>query len=224
MSTVEEKRLSYSATEIDEKLAATDAIESKVDKETGKGLSTNDYTTAEKNKLAGLSNYDDTGIKAAIAKVVDDGSKNTFTTSISSSNRATFTENGGVISVEGTGTWARVMFKVNCIVGQNVLSLKVDSVSSSACKVIIAKNADATGQIAAEAITTAGNVAIQFTTDNEEVYVVLYVNNSSTQGNTSLTVSNVMLCTKAEWDISQAYKPYVPTNRELYEMILAMQE
>lgn len=29
----------------------------KVDKETGKGLSTNDYTTSEKSKLAGLSNY-----------------------------------------------------------------------------------------------------------------------------------------------------------------------
>ena len=29
----------------------------KVDKVEGKGLSTNDYTTAEKNKLAGLSNY-----------------------------------------------------------------------------------------------------------------------------------------------------------------------
>lgn len=29
----------------------------KVDKVSGKGLSTNDYTTAEKNKLAGLSNY-----------------------------------------------------------------------------------------------------------------------------------------------------------------------
>lgn len=43
------------------------ALNAKVDKETGKGLSTNDYTTAEKNKLAGLSNYDDTGIKADIA-------------------------------------------------------------------------------------------------------------------------------------------------------------
>lgn len=29
----------------------------KVDKVSGKGLSTNDYTTADKNKLAGLSNY-----------------------------------------------------------------------------------------------------------------------------------------------------------------------
>lgn len=31
--------------------------DSKVDKETGKGLSTNDYTTAEKTKLAGLNNF-----------------------------------------------------------------------------------------------------------------------------------------------------------------------
>ena len=32
-------------------------LNNKVDKETGKGLSTNDYTTDEKNKLAGLNNY-----------------------------------------------------------------------------------------------------------------------------------------------------------------------
>lgn len=38
----------------------------KVDKEEGKGLSTNDFTTAEKNKLAGLSNYNDTEIKNSI--------------------------------------------------------------------------------------------------------------------------------------------------------------
>lgn len=35
----------------------SESIDNKVDKISGKGLSTNDYTTAEKNKLAGLSNY-----------------------------------------------------------------------------------------------------------------------------------------------------------------------
>ncbi len=39
----------------------------KVDKEPGKGLSANDYTTADKNKLAGLANYDDTGIRQELA-------------------------------------------------------------------------------------------------------------------------------------------------------------
>lgn len=41
-------------------------ISGKVDKEVGKGLSTNDYTTAEKQKLAGLSNYDDSRVLASI--------------------------------------------------------------------------------------------------------------------------------------------------------------
>lgn len=38
----------------------------KQDSETGKGLSTNDYTTAEKEKLADLENYDDTEVKGDI--------------------------------------------------------------------------------------------------------------------------------------------------------------
>ena len=38
----------------------------KVDKINGKGLSTNDYTTAEKNKLASLEDYDDSVVKSDI--------------------------------------------------------------------------------------------------------------------------------------------------------------
>lgn len=41
-------------------------IEGKVDKQTGKGLSTNDYTTEEKNKLAGLTNYNDSEVRELI--------------------------------------------------------------------------------------------------------------------------------------------------------------
>lgn len=43
------------------------AVNNKVDKVAGKGLSTNDYTNAEKSKLAGLKNYDDTKLKKEIA-------------------------------------------------------------------------------------------------------------------------------------------------------------
>ena len=46
--------------------ALNSAIGNKVDKVSGKGLSTNDYTTAEKEKLSSLSNYDDTAIKSQI--------------------------------------------------------------------------------------------------------------------------------------------------------------
>lgn len=51
----------YNKTEIDSMLG------DKVDKEDGKGLSTNDYTDEEKAKLASLSNYDDSEMAGAIS-------------------------------------------------------------------------------------------------------------------------------------------------------------
>lgn len=45
----------------------TTAIAGKVDKVAGKGLSTEDYTTAEKTKLADLENYDDTAITSRVS-------------------------------------------------------------------------------------------------------------------------------------------------------------
>ena len=47
-------------------------IANKVDKVEGKGLSTEDYTTAEKEKLAGLKNYDDAEIKKDIQDLESD--------------------------------------------------------------------------------------------------------------------------------------------------------
>lgn len=44
----------------------TKLIEGKVDRQTGKGLSTNDYTTEEKNRLAGLTNYNDSEVRKLI--------------------------------------------------------------------------------------------------------------------------------------------------------------
>lgn len=41
-------------------------IAGKVDRQPGKGLSTNDYTTEEKNKLAGLTNYNDSEVRELI--------------------------------------------------------------------------------------------------------------------------------------------------------------
>lgn len=46
--------LSTTSTNPVENRVITNALDNKVDKETGKGLSTNDFTTAEKNKLAGI--------------------------------------------------------------------------------------------------------------------------------------------------------------------------
>lgn len=44
-------------------------LNNKVDSEIGKGLSTNDYTTAEKNKLAGFSSAENYALKSDIVNV-----------------------------------------------------------------------------------------------------------------------------------------------------------
>lgn len=51
----------------DKRISTENLLKGKVDKVAGKSLSTNDYTDAEKQKLAGLENYDDTAISARVA-------------------------------------------------------------------------------------------------------------------------------------------------------------
>lgn len=46
-------------------------VSGKVDKVVGKGLSSNDYTDADKLKLTGLGNYDDTQMRKLIAGKAD---------------------------------------------------------------------------------------------------------------------------------------------------------
>lgn len=59
----------YTGTEVE---AILDSVEGKVDKVDGKQLTTEDFTTALKTKLDGLSNYDDTTIQAAVEKLRTD--------------------------------------------------------------------------------------------------------------------------------------------------------
>ena len=56
----------YTKQESDAKYATIEVVNTKVDKVVGKQLSTEDYTSEEKEKLAGLSNYDDSKVKEDI--------------------------------------------------------------------------------------------------------------------------------------------------------------
>ena len=59
----------YKGSEVEELL---DSIDNKVDKVDGKQLSTEDFTTLLKQKLDGLSNYDDTEIQETVSKLRTD--------------------------------------------------------------------------------------------------------------------------------------------------------
>ena len=106
----------YDDTEIKNEIA--DLQNSKVDKVIGKGLSTNDYTTEEKEKLAALENYDDTMIKSDIANKVDNDifvAENLihypYNNDTATSGGITFTDNeDGSITLTGSVTKANTNY------------------------------------------------------------------------------------------------------------------
>lgn len=76
----------------DNTTAITALQNGKVDKVAGKQLSTEDFTTAEKNKLAGLNNYDDTQVQADISTLmadVEELGNELSTTNVNLNNEAT---------------------------------------------------------------------------------------------------------------------------------------
>ena len=83
-----------STTDLMSQKAVTDELDTKVDIEAGKGLSTNDYTTAEKSKLA--------DIEAEANKTTIVQTTGTSTTSVMSQKAVTDAMSGGVVTEMGT--------------------------------------------------------------------------------------------------------------------------
>ena len=101
-------------------------------------------------------------------------------------------------------------------------TLASDDTDATVCQIIFR---DADLETIVEPKPTRGtNVAVNVTLDRPCTKITIRASNTyaNAEGDT-LTIADVMLCTKAAWDASQAYEPYAPTNRELYEMILALQ-
>ena len=95
----------YSQNEVDTALA------DKVDKVAGKGLSQENYTSEEKTKLASLENYDDTDIRAEIAKKAD-------TTSIPS--KVSVLENDSKYQTESDVTTTLSDYATKTYVGEQI--------------------------------------------------------------------------------------------------------
>ncbi|MDE5854432.1 MAG: hypothetical protein K2H19_05155, partial [Ruminococcus sp.] len=84
-------------------------LSDKVDKVSGMGLSTNDFTNAAKSKLDNLSNYDDTDVKADIANMVEQTALNRSTLGYQSKNllkntATTQTKSGVTFTVNSDGS------------------------------------------------------------------------------------------------------------------------
>lgn len=238
------------------------ALSDKVDKQAGKGLSTNDFTTAEQTKLEGIEEEANktvvdsalsgsstnpvqnkviksaldgkqaslttaqlaaanSGItadivaadSAALTELVDSGAKNLLkiTESSGTSSGVTFTVNAdGTITTSGTVSGTSATFTISLITlkkGTYRFSNEGGEVQNQRDAYIQANNGGTWDTVARDYESQTFTLA----SDSEiRIRVRVYAGYES-------GTFKPMICTKAEWDISQAYQPYVPSNKELAE-------
>lgn len=248
-------------------VAVAQAISTKVDKETGKGLSTNDFTNTDKANLgtaltkaneaapqsttytktevntalaeklntadvdAALSStsanpVQNRAVQAPVARLVDAGAKNLADMSNPSTVRDTDyipLMDGGIRLSCSNKSWTQYIVTVDVTAGKNyVFSLKVANVTGDLSSGHIFIRDEGNTTYSEKNVTAAGEYILTFTPATSIVRIQFFVNNSSTAKTVSLDAYG-MLCTAEDYAISPEFVPYTPTMRELYEMILAMQ-
>lgn len=185
----------------------------KVDKVDGKGLSTEDFTAAEKTKLSGIEQgatktvidtalsststnpVQNKAVQAPVARLVDAGAKNLLS----------------VNSGSATNNYVFDNLAINLPAGSYVFLANIANYGTRSELVIMAGGV----KIGGVAFNNADSVAAQFNITTEGTIARLY-----TIGG---IFTNMMICTAEDYAISPEFVPYAPSNRELYEMILALQ-
>lgn len=162
-------------------------------------------------------------VQAPLAMLIDNGAKNLLKSTATSQtiNGVTFSVNDDeTITANGTAT-ANVTFFVNTDISASILrSAKFTGCppdgSSSTYQMMLEQNSAPYALIASDRGT---GYDVSYT---ENINAQCYV-----QIKSGVTVNNLvfkpMICTAEDWAVSHKFVPYAPTNRELYEMILALQ-
>lgn len=254
-------------------VAVAQAISTKVDKETGKGLSTNDFTNADKANLgtaltkanaaapqattytktevdtalaAKLNTADvdaelsststnpvqNKAVHAPIARLVDAGAKNLLNNAVLAmynGTGVTITDNqDGTYSLSGTATGTAdylhtatsdFSFMLNrgeryaISVGSSKTMIRVDYSTNGTSW----DNGGGSGLVE-NVLETA-----TFTIPNNAVALYIRFRSMAANGTLDGVVLSPMICTAEDYTISQEFVPYTPTMRELYDMILALQ-
>lgn len=248
-------------------VAVAQAISTKVDKETGKGLSTNDFTNADVANLetaltkanaaapqattytkaevdtalaAKLNTADvdaelsststnpvqNKAVHAPIARLVDSGAKNLLLIRDQSAEiqGISYVANDGIVSTSGTAT-GTPSSRTNL----NPVLLPPGEYTFSGCP---ANGSDTTYRVDLYTSTDDANYTLDNSmidrgtgvtfTISTQMYVRPTIRFQNGYVATNL-VFKPMVCTAENYEISPVFVPYTPTMREMYEIILAMQ-
>ena len=206
----------YTKAEVDTMLAE------KVEKVTGKGLSTNDFTNADKKQI--------TTNKNGIVALANVGAKNILNLNTNfatlTTKGITFTDNhNGTINVDGTSTVSNAYIQLYDIDSDSLFGFKIGetvvitSTSDTVQLQIVPKKAGGYES------TVGGTKSAPATYTIPSTFTGFLLRVTVSSNGTHVDNEDVggMICPKALYDIDSSYQPYAPTNRELYEMILALQ-
>jgi len=136
-------------------------------------------------------------VQAPVARLVDAGAKNFMPL-----DTATFLSAGAGNEIA-----------VKIPIGDYVLSCNCSATSSTSHLYLFDANHN---EILHQPFTNSANKKINLSLASEAVLARF-------DSNISNTISKIMICTTTDYAISPEFVPYTPTMRELYEMILAMQ-
>lgn len=166
-----------------------------------------DITDRGSSPLSGKADrYDVTCLKGTTAEIVDTSSKNRLPLN----------------SITGTGAWAK---DVDCslppgdyvIYFGSLTSTDTDS-NKNQLGFFTSNYASAVKNGALPLITRGDGVFTSFTLVDTAVKFRLYSSNSVAHGSgDTVTATNVMVCPKSYWYISDTYEPYCPTLPEIHE-------
>lgn len=128
--------------------------------------------------------------------------------------------------VNGFTSTLRETVPVSLPAGTYVISIgEITSTDTDASVCLLSLLDDSSSSIWSGGTTRGEGKTITVTIESDAASLMVYAsdNYSHSSGDT-VTVSNLMICAKADWDVSQAYVPYSPTFAEMYQMILALQQ
>lgn len=214
------------------------ALGNKVDKVTGKGLSTNDYTTDEKNKLGNIeARANKTIVDSALSSTSTNPVQNKIIKGVLDTHQTNIlyaleTGAANYAPLEGDSKTGSGYFLNATSKGMNVIPsgttvhiyceyTKITNTQFSIQLTNVNGDVIASTTSYAPSAPTSGTVSVDVT-PNVDAYGY-NANYNGASGNTC-TITKVMICPKNVWDAIQKYVPYSAPNYDLTRMVSELQK
>ena len=165
---------------------------------------------------------------AEIGVIAAMGAKNQFNIDATPTvNHTDYTLTDGVLTVTANGNWAHYSVPINLPAGSYILSTVISGYSrasgapNTSMRLRMSATTSGGTNIVLQTVTGNGAISVPFTWTGGTLYLQFYSDYNATTYANSFAAENTMI-RRAEI-MNDSYAPYAPTNRELYEMILALQ-